>query len=201
MFGYAVTGTIDPNKIATNRGARPGDALILTKPIGTGVISTGIKFGKADKTVIEGSLSTMLLAGRRAAHIMQEFDIKGATDITGFGLIGHAWELACGSKATIEMDSMAVPLIPGARDLAKQGLLTSGDKTNRSYVGPDIEISGKVSKELASLLFDPQTAGGMLISIESARADQMLGELRATYPAAAIIGKVLPKSEHSIVVV
>jgi selenide,water dikinase len=201
MFGYAVTGTIDPNKIATNRGARPGDALILTKPIGTGVISTGIKFGKSNNTVTEASLSTMLLAGRRAAQLMREFDIRGATDITGFGLVGHAWELACGSKVTVEIDSSAVQLIPGALELATQGLLTSGDKTNRSYVGTDIDISGKVSKELASLLFDPQTAGGMLISIESARADQMLGELRATYPAAAVIGKVLPKSEHSIVVV
>jgi len=201
MFGYAVTGTIDPNKIATNRGARPGDALILTKPIGTGVISTGIKFGKAEETVVRASLATMLLAGRRAAQIMQEFDVRGATDITGFGLIGHTWELACGSKATIELDSSAVPLIPGALDLVTQGLLTGGDKTNRSYVGPDIDISGKVSRELVSLLFDPQTAGGMLISIEPARARQMLDELRATYPAAAIIGRVLPKSQHSIVVI
>jgi selenide,water dikinase len=201
MFGYAVTGTIDPGKIATNRGARPGDALILTKPIGTGVISTGIKFGKAEETVVRASLATMLLAGRRAAEIMQEFDIRGATDITGFGLLGHTWELARGSNATVEIDSSAVPLIPGALDLATQGLLTSGDKTNRSYVGPDVEISGKVSKELASLLFDPQTAGGMLISIESARADKMLSELRSTYPAAAIIGRVLSKSGHSIVVV
>jgi selenide,water dikinase len=201
MFGYAVTGTIDPNKIATNRGARPGDALILTKPIGTGVISTGIKFGKAEETVVRASLATMLLAGRRAAQIMQEFNVRGATDITGFGLIGHTWELACGSKATVELDSSAVPLIPGALDLVTQGLLTGGDKTNRSYVGPDIDISGKVSRELVSLLFDPQTAGGMLISIEPARASQMLDELRVTYPAAAIIGKVLPKSEHSIVVI
>ena len=201
MFDYAVTGTIDPNKIATNRGARAGDVLILTKPVGTGVISTGIKFGKAEKTVVQTSLATMLLSGRRAAEIMQKFDIRGATDITGFGLLGHVWELACGSKATVEIDSSAVPLISGAMDLAAQGLLTSGDKTNRSYVGPDVDISAKVSKELASLLFDPQTAGGMLISIESARADEMLREIRATYPDASIIGRVLPKSEHSIVVV
>jgi len=201
MFGYAVTGTIDPARISTNRGARPGDALILTKPIGTGVISTGIKFGKAEQAVIDASLETMLLAGRRAAEIMREFNVKGATDITGFGLIGHAWELACGSQATIEIKHSAVPLIPGAVALANQGLLTSGDKSNRAYVGPDIDISPRVSKELASLLFDPQTAGGMLISIESARADSMLAGLRRTYPAAAIIGRVLPKSDYSILVV
>src|SRR5262245_21914391 len=201
MFGYAVTGTIEPDKIATNRGARPGDVLILTKPIGTGVISTGIKFGKADQPVIEASLGTMLLAGRRAAEIMGEFQVRGATDITGFGLIGHAWELARGSQVTIQIDSSSVPLIPGALDLARHGLLTSGDKTNRSYVGPDISMTEQVPRELGSLLFDPQTAGGMLISIDAARAETMLAELRRTYAAAALIGNVQPKSEYSIVVI
>jgi selenide,water dikinase len=200
MFGYAVTGTIDPNKIATNRGARAGDALILTKPVGTGVISTGIKFGKAPQSVMDASLGTMLLAGRQAAEIMREFDVRGATDITGFGLIGHGWELARGSQATLEIDSLRVPLIPGALELARQGLLTSGDKSNRSYVGDDIQIAEQVTKELTSLLFDPQTAGGMLISIEAGKAERMLTELRRTYPAAAPIGRVLPKSAHSIVV-
>jgi selenide,water dikinase len=200
MFGYAVTGTIDPNKIATNKGARPGDALILTKPIGTGVISTGIKFGKAEQSVIDASLGTMLLAGAKTADIMREFDVRGATDVTGFGLIGHAWELARGSQATLQIDSARVPLIPGALDLARQGLLTSGDKTNRTYVGPDIDMARRVSEDLVRLLFDPQTAGGMLISIESARADAMLAELSRSYPAAAVIGSVLPKSEYSIVV-
>jgi selenide,water dikinase len=201
MFGYAVTGTIDPNNIATNRGARPGDALILTKPIGTGVISTAIKFGKATQPVMDASLGTMLLAGRRAAEIMREFTIKGATDITGFGLIGHAWELACGSRVTLQIEASRVPLIPGALDLARQGLLTSGDKSNRNYVGGDIQISQQVPKELACLLFDPQTAGGMLISIEGSRADRFLAELGRTYPAAAVIGKVMPKAERSIEVI
>jgi len=201
MFGYAVTGTIDPKRIATNKGARPGDALVLTKPVGTGVISTAIKFGKAEKQAIDASLATMLLSGSRAAAIMREFNVRGATDITGFGLIGHAWELACGSQATLEIDSKQVPLIPGAVDLARQGLLTSGDKSNRAYAGGDIQIAEQVPKELLSLLFDPQTAGGMLISIAADRAAGLLGELRSTYPAAAIIGRVLPESDHSISVV
>jgi len=201
MFGYAVTGTIQPDRIATNRGARPGDALILSKPIGTGVISTGIKFGKAEQRVIDASLETMLLAGRRAAEIMREFDVKGATDITGFGLIGHAWELARGSEVTVEIDSAKVPLIPGAIELARQGLLTSGDKTNRSYVGPDVDLAEEMPRELGSLLFDSQTAGGMLISIDAARAENMLVELRRTYPAATLIGRVRPKSDYSIVVI
>jgi len=200
MFGYAVTGTIEPDRIATNRGARPGDVLILTKPIGTGVISTGIKFGKAEQPAIDASLGTMLLAGRRAAEIMRDFNVKGATDITGFGLIGHAWELARGSEVTVEIVSTSVPLIPGAIDLARQGLLTSGDETNRSYVGTDIDMAERVPKEFGSLLFDPQTAGGMLISIDADRAESMLAELRRTYPVAAPIGRVRPKSDYSIMV-
>jgi selenide,water dikinase len=200
MFGYAVTGTIDPHKIATNRGARAGDALILTKPIGTGVISTGIKFGKAADDVVEASLATMLLAGRDAAAAMREFDVAGATDITGFGLLGHAWEMARASDVTIEIDSPRVPLIPGALELAGRGLLTSGDKSNRKYVGDNIEISGEVSKEVASLFFDPQTAGGMLISIPAGRAGELLTRLRDTYAGASIIGHVLERGAHSIVV-
>ena len=118
MFGYSVTGVIDPNKVATNAGARPGDVIILTKPIGTGVISTGIKFAKSPPDVASASLETMLTSGRAAAEAMREFGVKGATDVTGFALLGHAWELARASRVTIEIDSKRVPLLPGALDLA-----------------------------------------------------------------------------------
>jgi selenide,water dikinase len=200
MFGYAVTGTIDPHKIATNRGARPGDSIILTKPIGTGVISTGIKFGRAASDVVEASLATMLLAGRDAASAMREFDVKGATDITGFGLLGHTWEMARASAVTIEIDSSRVPLIHGALEMAAQGLLTSGDKTNRNYVGDDVEIGDGVSKEMSSLFFDPQTAGGMLIAIAAERAAGLLERLRETYADASIVGRVTERGPRLIVV-
>ena len=200
MFGYAVTGVIDPRKVATNSGARPGDALILTKPIGTGVISTGIKFARADEKVAQASIKTMLTRGREAALAMQDFDVKGATDITGFALLGHAWELARGSQVTIEIDSASVPLIDGAMELAGLGLLTSGDRTNREYVGEDIEISDDVSKEMGSLLFDPQTAGGLLISIAPGRATELLARLREHYPSAAIIGRVAERGRRSLII-
>ncbi len=200
MFGYAVTGTINPHQVMTNRGARPDDALILTKPIGTGVISTGIKFEKARENVIEASLATMLLSGREAAAAMRDFEVKGATDVTGFALLGHAWEMARGSGVTIEIDSARVPLIPGALELAAQGLLTSGDKSNRRYVGEDVEIGDEVGQDLVRLLYDPQTAGGMLISIAAGRAGALLERLRSTYAAAAIIGRVTQRGSHSIVV-
>lgn len=200
MFGYSVTGVIDPNKVATNAGARPGDVIILTKPVGTGVISTGIKFAKAPAEVAASSVEIMLTSGRAAAEAMREFDVKGATDVTGFALLGHAWELACASKVTIEIDSSRVPLLPGAIELASAGLLTSGDKTNREYVGEDIEIAERVGKEIRSLLFDPQTAGGLLISISPERAGLLLDRLRADYSQAEIIGSVVKRRARSIIV-
>ena len=200
MFGYSVTGVIDPNKIATNAGARLGDAVILTKPIGTGVISTGIKFEKAGKDVMAASIETMLTPGKFAAEAMREFEVKGATDVTGFALLGHAWELACASKVTIEIDSASVPLLEGALELAAQGLLTSGDKTNREYIGDDIEIAESVSKELRHLLYDPQTAGGMLISIPADRAGKLLSRLQENYPRAAVIGRVTERGSRALVI-
>jgi selenide,water dikinase len=196
MFGYAVTGTIDPRRVVTNRGARPGDALILTKPVGTGIVSTGIKFEKADETVARASLATMLLPGREASRLMVEAGAHAATDVTGFALLGHAWELARGSGVTLEIEAERVPLIPGALELAGRGLLTSGDKTNRLYVGEDVTVDESVSKELLSLLFDPQTAGGLLISIAEERADALLARLRETYADAARIGRVRERGPH-----
>jgi len=200
MFGYSVTGIIDPNKVATNSGARPGDVIILTKPIGTGVISTGIKFAKAPADVAGASIKTMLTSGKAAAEAMREFDVRGATDVTGFALMGHAWELACASKVTIVIDSSRLPILPGALELAREGLLTSGDKTNREYVGGDVDVGEGLSKEMGHLLFDPQTAGGLLISIPAARAEALLERLRQTYDRAEIIARVVERGAHSIVV-
>jgi selenide,water dikinase len=200
MFGYSVTGVIDPQKIASNAGARVGDAIILTKPIGTGVISTGIKFEKTNSEIAASSIKTMMTPGRFAAEAMREFAVKGATDVTGFALLGHAWEMACASKVTIAIESSAVPLLAGALNLAEAGLLTSGDKTNREYIGSDVQIADSVDKNLVKLLFDPQTAGGMLIATSAGRADDLLARLRENYPQAEIIGKVVERGPYSIVV-
>ena len=200
MFGYSITGVIDPRKIATNAGARPGDVIILTKPIGTGVISTGIKFGKASEEVAANSVATMLTPGKYAAEAMREFDVKGATDVTGFSLLGHAWEMAKASNVTIEIKPASVPLLEGALELAAAGMLTSGDKTNREYMGEDIEIGKSLDDDLLKLLFDPQTAGGMLISVSEHQASTLLKRLRENYSRANVIGRVIERGEHSIVV-
>jgi selenide,water dikinase len=200
MFGYSVTGVIDPAKLATNSGARPGDVLILTKPIGTGVISTGIKFEKTTPEIAAASVATMLTPGMYAAEAMREFGVKGATDVTGFALLGHAWEMAKASKVTLLVDPFAVPLIDGALELAAAGMLTSGDKTNRNYIGEDIEIHQAVDEDLVKLLYDPQTAGGMLICASPEIAGGLLARLRENYAQAAVIGRVGESVTHSILV-
>ena len=200
MFGYSVTGVIDPNKVATNSGARAGDVLILTKPIGTGVISTGIKKARATEEVVAASVETMLTPGKYAAEAMREFGVRGATDVTGFSLLGHAWEMARASKVTIEIDAEAVPLLKGALELAGQGMLTSGDKTNREYVGADVEIGASVDENLVRLFFDPQTAGGLLIAVPETHAATLLSELQKNYPKAHAIGRIHPPGPRAIVV-
>jgi selenide,water dikinase len=200
MFGYSVTGVIHPDKVATNSGARAGDVVILTKPIGTGVISTGIKKGRASEAVVAASVETMLTPGKYAAEAMREFGVKGATDVTGFALLGHVWEMACASKVTIEIEAAAIPVLEGAFELASEGMLTSGDKTNREYTGADVDLASSVDQNLVKLLFDPQTAGGMLIAIPESNAESLLTTLRHNYPKAQIIGRVHPPGPRSIVV-
>ena len=198
MFGYSVTGVIDPNKVASNSGAHPGDVLILTKPLGTGIISTAIKFEKAKPEVAKASLETMLTSAREAALLMQEFSIRAATDITGFGLVGHAWEVARASQVTFELIADSLPLLPEALALAGQGMLTRGDKVNRDYVGADVKIAAGVSRPLQSVIFDPQTAGGLLICVDAKQSETMLTRLRVHYPQAAVVGIVREKEAHSI---
>ena len=200
MFGYSVTGVIDPNHVATNAGARPGDVIILTKPIGTGVISTGIKLARVSAEVVAESIATMLTPGKYAAEAISKFDVKAATDVTGFALLGHTWEMACASNVTIEIDSARVPLIGGALDLARAGLLTSGDKTNREYVAAQVEIAASVDANLVKLFYDPQTAGGLLLSITEDRANELLAELQQNYPRAEIIGRVFERGAKLILV-
>ena len=200
MFGYSVTGVIDPRKIATNSGARVGDVIILTKPIGTGIISTAIKFGRAEKEVAARSLETMLTSGKDAALAMTEFDVTGATDVTGFGLLGHVLEMARGSKLAIEIESARVPVLGGALELVRAGVLTGGDKSNREYIGDDIRIADSVGSDVQSLLYDPQTAGGLLLAVAAERADGLIARLRRNYFDAAVIGRAVKRANHSIIV-
>lgn len=185
-FGYSVTGIINPKRVIKNSGAKNGDVLILTKPIGTGVISTGIKFEKASETAKKASLKTMTTSARKASKVMQELRANGCTDVTGFGLLGHAFEMAKASNVTLSIESSKVKLLPDVLDLIEQKMLTRGDKNNRIYVGENIRIKESVSKEMQSALFDPQTAGGLLISIAEEKAELFLKKVEFSN----IIGRV-----------
>ena len=200
MFGYAVTGIIHPDQVATNAAAAPGELLVLTKPIGTGVISTGIKFQTAESSVAAAAVDTMLLPGEAAARAMRDFHVRCATDITGFGLLGHLWEMAQASRVRLEIDSASIPQLNGALELAGQEMLTSGDKTNREFVGSGIAFREGVDSDLISLLFDPQTAGGILMSVPRQKVDPLLAQLKRVYPRAAVIGRVAGSGSPAIVV-
>jgi selenide,water dikinase len=196
-FGYAVTGIIDPNKVITNAGSKPGDLLVLTKPLGTGVISTAIKKGIASESSIVAAMKTMTKSARVESEAMQKIGVNACTDITGFGLLGHSYEMAKASSATFEITSGEVPLLPHVINLIKEGMLTRGDKNNREYAGDTIRFDNSVIKEMQSALFDPQTAGGLLISAAPEKATA----LKKLLPEAIIIGKVLPFDQHLIKVV
>ena len=185
-FGYAVTGIIHPEKVIKNSGAKAGDVLVLTKPIGTGVISTGIKFQKASKRAIEAAMETMIISAAQDSRVMLDVGANGCTDVTGFGLLGHAFEMAKASNVTLKIQSGSVPLLPDVLELIEQKMLTRGDRNNRFYVGEAVKIAKTVSKEMQSALFDPQTAGGLLISLEENKAYRFLDEI----PRAKIIGRV-----------
>ncbi len=200
MFGYAVTGIIHPEQVATNAGAKPGELLLLTKPIGTGVISTAVKFQTADPSVAAAAVDTMLQSGEEAGQVMRDFQVRSATDVTGFGLLGHLWEMARASQVSLEIDSTRVPLLDGALGLVEQKMLTSGDRTNREFVGPGVSFDSGVSSELTSLLFDPQTAGGILMSVPRQGAEALLAKLRQTYKRASVIGQVVSGGTPSILV-
>ncbi|HEX3102040.1 MAG TPA: selenide, water dikinase SelD [Pyrinomonadaceae bacterium] len=193
-FGYAVTGIIHPDKVITNAGAKPGDVLVLTKAIGTGAINTAVKQGKARKETEAAAIKAMTTSAAGASKVMQAVGANGCTDVTGFGLLGHAYELAKASNVTLNVDSNAVKLLPDVLELISQGMLTRGDKNNRTYVGETVMINERVSREMQSALFDPQTAGGLLISLPESRAAAFLSEI----PDAAVIGRVAQRGNYLI---
>jgi selenide,water dikinase len=194
-FGYAVTGTIHPERIKANSGARPGDALVFTKALGTGVIGTALKRGIARPESVEAATASMLTLNRAACEAMLRFDVHGCTDITGFGMIGHARELAVASGVTLEIDTGALRLLPGALDAVRAGAVPGGLKNNREFASCAVEASPSIEPALLELLYDPQTSGGLLISLPEADASALVGAL----PGAARIGRVRTRDNKPIV--
>jgi selenide,water dikinase len=189
-FGYSVTGTVHPGRVLANAGARAGDALVFTKRIGTGVIGTALKRGIAADPHVAAAIESMTTLNRRAADEMLRFDPHGCTDITGFGLLGHAREMAVASGVTLEIDVAAVQFLPGALEYARAGAIPGGLKNNVDFVSCAVEVATGLAPEIESLLYDPQTSGGLLISLPERDAARFEGGYR--------VGRVLPKGEKPI---
>ena len=200
-FGYAVTGEVHPSRVLANAGARPEDTLILTKPIGTGVISTALKFGRAPQAAVDAAIASMLRLNGPASEALGALPagvVHACTDITGFGLVGHASEMAAASGCTLEIVVADVPIIPGARALV-EGNIPGGGRTNAQHFGPGVSFGAEVALDLVQLLHDPQTSGGLLISIDPRHAATACAAISAAGSEAHVIGRVTPPTGVAIV--
>jgi selenide, water dikinase len=199
-FGYSVTGMIDPERVWTNSGARVGDKLILTKPLGTGVISTAIKKGQAQQEWIDAATASMTTLNAKSAAIAGDgkFEVHAATDITGFGLIGHGREMAVGSGVSLRIDSDRVPALAGAMECIEARFIPGGLNANREFAECMVSYSNGISDELKTLLFDPQTAGGLLLSVAPQSSAELLIQLKSGGVPAVEIGEVVPQRKPLI---
>ena len=200
-YGLCVTGLAHPSRVLTNSGARPGDKLILTKRIGTGAITTALKNGVLSDAEAAATFESMSALNKAAIETAAGFNINACTDITGFGLAGHASEMAKASGVSLIFSSTKLPLLPHALELARQEILPGGMDRNLEYFGPGVSIDGRVEQALADLFFDPQTSGGLLFSVPASQADDLLAALQARISAAAIIGEVTEKRSHLIYII
>jgi len=199
-YGLSVTGRIHPDRIMTNAGAKVGDVLILTKPIGMAAISSGIKKGKISTDVATRAMDCMATLNKGGAEAAAEASVRALTDVTGFGLGGHAVEMANGSGLTVEIDLDKVPVFESARELAAAGMCSGAAKRTRSYLGAGLHVREGLDPLLVELALDAETSGGLLIGVAEERVNDLLRELEARKtPAAAVVGRFVPRGEHSII--
>jgi len=188
-YGMAITGVIHPDRVIRNVGVQEGDALVLTKPLGTGIIATALKKGKAPKESIQAAISSMIALNDTASKIMRNYRVHACSDITGYGLLGHALEMASGSSVTLILESAKLPLLHRAPRLAEKGYLTGGCKRNREYLKDKISVDKSIREGLVEVAFDPQTSGGLLIALPQRYAGKLVEELQTNgVKAATTIG-------------
>ena len=199
-YGLSVTGFVHPDRVWSNTGARPGDVLILTKPLGAGIVTTAIKAEMAEEMSVKEVIASMCSLNRKAKQVLEKYRIHACTDVTGFGLAGHSLEMARGSGVTLEIDRKKLPIIRGADSLARMGLVPAGAYRNRSFAEKEMEVSQAEDHEI-DLIMDPQTSGGLLASVSEKDADTVMRELESAglETSFAVIGRVLPKQEKYVV--
>lgn len=195
-YGMAVTGVIHPDRVIRNVGVREGDALVLTKALGTGIITTALKRRKATSRSTKAAIASMATLNRTASTIMRDFTVHACSDVTGYGLLGHAQEMASGSGVTLVLESRALPILYGAVRLAEQGYVTGGCKRNRDYLHDKVAVDPAIRAGLVEVAFDPQTSGGLLIAVPQADAEALADRLRAAgIDATAIVGRAVPRED------
>ncbi len=199
-YGLSVTGLIDPIKVISNRGAKPGQTIVLTKPIGTGIISTAIKGKIAEEESIKKAIQVMTTLNDKACQVMIEVGATACTDVTGFGLLGHMLEVAEASNVTIEIELSLVPIIKGVVNLAGMGIVPAGARNNLKYIEAKVKWSKKVNEIYRDILADPQTAGGLLIAVDSNRSVELVRGLQALGAEGYIIGQVHEFTGNYIIV-
>jgi selenide, water dikinase len=199
-YGLSVTGTIHPRRVLTKGGARAGDRLLLTKPLGTGIVQTAHKRGRASEAAVEQVTASMTTLNRVAAELIRAADVHACTDVTGFGLLGHAAEMIEGDAVGLAFDAGAVPLFPEALAYAEAGLTPGGLQRNHDHRASMIDVAPSVSRPLLDLLYDPQTSGGLLAAVPAEQAAALLQRLRGAGVAAAIVGEVVATPAGRIVV-
>jgi len=191
---------VDPKRILTNAGARAGDRLILTKPLGTGIVGTAIKFGRAPEDVVAHAVASMRTLNKAAAEAIAHLDgVHACTDITGFGLAGHGSEMAAASHVTLALDAVSLPLIPGVVAMVGENK-SGGLGTNREHFAAGIEFGPDVTVELRDLVFDPQTSGGLFLSVAPDQADQALEALKQAGVPACFVGHVEPENLFKLMI-
>ena len=199
IYGLAVSGFVHPEKVLTNSNAKPGDVLILTKPLGVGIITTGAKADMVEQSVLDRIYRQMATLNKAARDIMVQYDVHSCTDVTGFALLGHSYEMAQGSGCTIHIQTDRVPYHPEALELAAMGLVPAGAYRNREFAQAGVAVRGKLSLAMEDILYDPQTSGGLLFALPGEEAEACLARLGESVPDAAIIGYVTEKEESYIV--
>ncbi len=200
-YGLSVTGVIHPDRVIMNNGAQAGDKLILTKPLGTGIISTALKGGEASEQAVAKSVSSMTALNKKASELMLAVAVHACTDITGFGLLGHACEMIEGTDVGMIIHPDAVPYFPEAKEYARMGMVPGGTTRNRDFRIKMVDIDKSVSKVIVDILFDPQTSGGLLMAVPAPEAETLLKRMhRSGIVAAALIGEIVAKPKGRIVV-
>lgn len=198
IYGLAVSGFVHPKKVLTNSGAKPGDVLILTKPLGVGVLTTAAKADLVEKSVLDRIYRQMAALNKAARDVMVKYPVHSCTDVTGFSLLGHSFEMAQGSGVSVHLRADDVPYHAEAYPLAEMGLIPAGAYRNRQYAEAGVCVKGKVSRTLQDLFYDPQTSGGLLFALPKQDAQGCLDELQQSVPEAKIVGYVTEKQEFSI---